>query len=121
MENVSIKINLAQLTHALMKSDKTGNDLLVIPIEDNNLFKSEKGNIYLDLIAFPVKTPNDDQTHIVKQSLPKAVRDAMTEEQKRDQPIFGNMKIWGDGPRSEPAPKNAAPGAVAKAADDLPF
>jgi hypothetical protein len=122
MNNVSIKLNLASLQHALMKSEKTGKPLLVIPIEENNLFKSEKGNIYLDLIAFPVKNPTEDQTHVVKQSLSKAVREKMTEEEQKSQPIIGNLKIWSEGgTRSEQEPNNVAAGAVAEGVKGLPF
>ena len=122
MNNVSIKLNLASLKHALMKSEKTGKPLLVIPVEENSMFFSEKGNVYLDLIAFPVKSPNDDQTHVIKQSLPKAVREAMTKEQQQAMPIIGNLKVWSEGgTHSEPEPNNAASGAVAEGVKDLPF
>jgi hypothetical protein len=122
MNNVSIKLNLASLTHALMKSEKTGKPLLVIPIEENNLFQSEKGNIYLDLIAFPVKNPTKDQTHIVKQSLSKEVRASMSEEAQKNQPIIGNLKLWDEsGTHGETEPNNAAPGTIADGVNELPF
>jgi len=114
MENVSIKVNLAVLEHALMKTE-SGTKCIVIPIEKNHLFESEKGNVYMDLIAFPVKNPTKDQTHLVKQSLPKELR-------SKDQPIVGNLKLWGENDsRQEAAPNNSAPGKVADGVKDLPF
>ena len=122
MNNVSIKLNLASLKHALMKSEKTGKPLLVIPVEENNLFKSEKGNIYLDLIAFPVKSPNEDQTHVVKQSLPKDMREKMSKDEQKALPIIGNLKIWSEGgDHAEPEPNNASAGNVAEGVNNLPF
>ena len=55
---------------------------LVVPIEDNHLFESvnEDGSpkaVYLDLNAFALREPKYEQTHIVKQSLPKDVRESM--------------------------------------------
>ena len=91
------KINLSALVHVVMtKKGKAGNDIegLFIPIEANHLFKSDKsGNVYLDLVAFPVKEPKDHMTHVVNQSLPKEIRDAMSDEEKRDKPFFGSLNI----------------------------
>lgn len=70
---------------------------LVVPIEDNHLFESvnEDGSpkaVYLDLNAFALREPKYEQTHIVKQSLPKDVRESMTKEQLDAMPILGGMK-----------------------------
>lgn len=123
------KLNLAALpSHKVVEfkaKDGTPLECLVLPIKKNHLFKSEKGNIYLDLVAFRNKEPklNKDggveQTHLVKQSLSKEVRDAMTDEQKKQQPIIGNLNIF-DGAFVE---KQAKPDAEIGDAsgDDLPF
>jgi len=116
------KINLAKLTHVLMeKQGKTGMVKgLFIPISQNNLFEGKDGNVYLDLIAFELKEPKDGQTHLVKQSLPKEVRDKMTKEEQDAQPIIGNLNAnIGSGGNSQPA--NAQPGVVLGESDDLPF
>lgn len=85
------KLNLAALTHVKFKSDK-GADCILIPIKENNLFFSEKGAVYIDIIAFDMKEPKDYATHIVKQSFSKEVRETMTESEKNNQPILGNLK-----------------------------
>lgn len=100
------KLNFAALeSHAVAEFPKKGQEekikCLVIPIKENHLFMSEKGNIYMDIVAFERKEPMKDkdgaivQTHLVKQSLPKEVRDKMTDEQKRNQPIIGSLTILG--------------------------
>lgn len=90
------KINLASLEHAIvpMKS-KTGEsiDCLVIPIKKNNLFKSEKGNVYLDFAAFevaPEKRKGED-THLIVQSFDKAKREAMKAAGEQSA-ILGNLR-----------------------------
>lgn len=114
------KINLAALKHVLM--EKKGKDGMVqgifIPIEANHIFKSEKGNVYLDLIAFDAVNEEYKQTHMVKQSLPKEVREAMSEEEQRSQRILGhlNTKVG----KTEDVPNSAADGVIGED-DDLPF
>jgi hypothetical protein len=118
------KLNLAKLVHVVqLKKNKEGKEIecLVIPIEANHLFKGKDGNVYLDMVAFDLKKVNETtgDTHLVKQSLPKDVRESMTEEQKNNTPIIGNLKVGGSA-QSE-TPNNAAPGVTLKEDDDLPF
>lgn len=107
MSKMSIKLNLTQLKHAVTKTS-TGVEIICIPIDSNHLYKSDKGNLYLDLIAWPLKTPTKEQSHLVKQSYPKSVLDAMTDEQKKEIPIIGNVKTWDDFAGGESAPVAAA-------------
>ena len=88
-------INLAALKYVLMeKKGKEGKSIkgMFIPIEANNLQEHEKGGIYLNIVAFDMKEPKDWATHIVKQSLKKEVREAMSEEEQKAIPILGNLK-----------------------------
>lgn len=105
-----------------MLNNKNGEPIecLVLPINQNHLFKSEKGNIYIDLVCYELKSKTDDNkdTHIIKQSLPKEVYDSMTDEQKRQVPIIGSMRISGG--VQEPAP-NMTTSEVISEVDDLPF
>lgn len=120
--NITGKINLAMLTGSVKKmKGKSGEiDCLVIPIELNHLFKGEKG-IYLDIIAFELEKKNADQkdTHLIKQSLNKEVRESMSEEALKAMPILGNLTVWGEGSRSEPEPKMNMEATTEE--DDLPF
>ncbi len=123
MANISIKVNLRQLKNTIKpfkKQDGSTVDCLVIPINDNHLFKGEKG-IYLDLAAFEIKNKKTDSkdTHLVKQSLPKEVFEKLTDDQKKAMPIFGNAILWS---RQEPEPVAAETMETgADQTDDLPF
>ncbi len=95
MANLNLKINLQNL-HCACRFEKgvAGPvECLIIPLEKNHLFKGEKG-IYLDMTAFELKEKKDNQTHLIKQTLPKEVFQKMTDEQKRATPIIGNISTW---------------------------
>lgn len=108
MGRISVKINLAALKNAaIITSGKNKDvDCILIPIEQNHLFRSEKGAVYLDVIGFetaPEKRKGKD-THMAKQSLDKKILDAMSEEEKNALPILGNFIDWdqsGGGERTE--------------------
>lgn len=114
MSNISGKINLAQFQHVIEKRKTKGGeqiDVITLPIKNNNLFLSDKGNVFLDIIAFevaPDKRKTED-THLVKQSLPK-------DKQSESDPIIGNLKVWG---ASEPTPQQTDD--IPQSEDDLPF
>lgn len=122
MSRISGKINLLNL-HAIRKimPGQLGPvECLVIPIEKNSLFVGDKG-VYLDLIAFeidPSKRKSESKdTHLIKQSFSKEVREKMTDEQIKDLPILGNLQVWGE--QQESAPVSST--AVQDETDDLPF
>ena len=114
------KIDLTQLSHVIQKKKGKSGDIecLVIPIEQNNLFKGKDENVYLDIIAFPIKEPKYDDTHLVKQSLPKDVREKMSKEELEAVPILGNLNV--NVGSSSQTPNNAAEGTLEEE-DDLPF
>jgi len=121
-KTISGKINLLQL-HAVRKmiNGQLGLvECLVIPIEKNKLFVGDKG-VYLDLIAFevdPAKRKADSKdTHLLKQSFSKEVREAMDEQELKALPIIGNLQVWGDYVESEPV----SSGEVQDELSNLPF
>ena len=119
MGNISTKLNLAALHHTRMemKGQNGMVDVLIIPIEKNNLYKGEKG-LYLNLTHIEVKNKVGDSkdTHLVKQDLQKEVYEKMTEEQKKAMPILGNSILWSSSGSNE-APLSAPIGEN----DPLPF
>ena len=126
------KINLATLRHKIVTFDKKGSkekiECIVIPIKDNHLFKSEKGNVFADLVIFKMKEPQKDkdgattQTHLIKQSLPKEVREKQTDAEKREQPIFGSLNMYdGDGTYVEREAKEDSSIGDTEKDEDLPF
>ena len=117
MANLNIKLNLQNL-HAVCRFEKGALGMvecLIIPLEKNHLFKGEKG-IYLDLSGFELKDKKDNRTHLVKQSFPKEVFKAMTDEQKRAVPILGDVSTW-EHTEAEPI-SDATP---LEPGSDLPF
>ena len=122
MSRISGKLNLLNL-HGVVKmiKGKVGEvECLVIPLEKNDLFKGEKG-IYLDIIAFeidPAKRNSESKdTHLVKQSFSKAVRETMSEDYLKGLPILGSLQVWGERPESEPVSSSE----TLSDSDDLPF
>ena len=91
------KLNIAKLKSKIMDFKGTAGPVkcLVIPIEENHLFYSEKtGAVYIDLVGFE-SDKLADWTHAVKQSLPKEVRDKMTKEEQYAYPYLGNANVGG--------------------------
>jgi len=118
---LSVKLNLATLKCVVKpQTNKAGQqvDCLIIPIDVNNIFRGEKGGMYLDLTAFPIdptkRHADSKDSHLVKQIFPKEVYEKWTEEEKKAQPIVGNVITW-DGAPAEVA------ATVLKEEDDLPW
>ena len=116
------KLNLRALdSHVMKLKGQSGQvECLVIPIEKNNLFKSEKGNVYLDFVAFdtdPDKRKDPDNTHMVVLSLPKEKRDAGERG-----PILGNLQDGSGGGQSADAPAQPSEALATDDGEaDLPF
>lgn len=128
MTDFNGKLNLLKLKRAgiMQIQGRTGVlRCLVISVEDNNIFVTTDENnhpkaAYIDLTAWELKNPKYDETHIIKQSLPKEVREKMTDEEKKAIPILGGLKpvIFES---QNAASSCAAPIAQTQNSDDLPF
>ena len=90
------KLNLAAFQHAIMnvtRKDGSKVECIVIPIEENNLFKSEKGNVYCDFKVWeisPEKRKGED-THLINQSLKKEIRESLKSQGKYP-PTLGSIR-----------------------------
>jgi len=116
------KINLAKFMHVITKKkNKAGEEIegIFIPIEMNHLFKSDKGNIFLDLVAFDAVNEEYKQTHAIKQSLPREVYDAMSEDERKSTPFIGHLNAKPGGGEGEPNTMNDD--FTDEGEDDLPF
>lgn len=95
MENFSININAMAYKgagKAYLKNQRGQLvKCLVIPVEENCLHETDRGT-YLSFIAWRNGKLKDGKTHLVKQSLPKEKREAMSEQQLHDLPIFGDVR-----------------------------
>lgn len=94
--NYNLKLDFAKLKKVGVANitGKTGNKVkcVVIPVEENNIFLSEKGGIYMDLACFALKEEKYEQSHLIKPSLTKEQRERMTDEEKNAIPIVGALK-----------------------------
>lgn len=118
--NYNLKLDLGKLaqTAAVNITGKSGipNKCVVIPVEQNGIFLSEKGGIYLDLQAIALKEERYGQSHLLKRSIPKEVWDEMSDEAKKAQPILGGLMPI------KPKEKEVTEEAVVSGVtDDLPF
>ena len=118
---ITFKVNLLQYQAALMRiKNKAGimTECVVIPIDSNHLVKGEKG-VYADFAAFEFKNQKVESkdTHLIKQSLPKEWFQAMSDEDKRAMPIFGNLRVWEERTEREPTSSTTS----VEESDGLPF
>ena len=131
MSNISIKLNVSQLSHVRRKiKGKDGNliDCLIIPIQENKLYVGEKG-VYLDMTAIEIKdrskfSADQKDTHLLKQDVPKEVYEAMSDEQKKAMPILGKAIQWGAreaNPNTSTAFEPSSNYTQETDEDDLPF
>jgi len=114
---ITAKLNLTKLDNVVLTKGKEGKDLLVIDIERSHLFKSDKGNVYLDIIMF--ETPDSDfGDYAVKQSVPEDVR-TYEKDNGIKREFLGNAKIFTPG---EKQVKQEDPGEIFEGGqEDLPF
>lgn len=120
-KNYALKQNLLALKGAFIANiqGKTAKKRCVcIPIEDAHLYEGEKG-VYLNVNMWVSKNSQYGDSHYLTQNLPKEVRDAMPEEEKKSLPILGNVKVM------ELPPKQIMDAVEVPASsqdlDDLPF
>lgn len=95
MSNYNIRLDLLRLQGAFtrnLKGKTATKRCLIIPIDDNpGMFLGEKG-CYLNAVAYETQNNQYGDTHMVKPDLPKEVRERMTDDERRNQPILGNMR-----------------------------
>jgi hypothetical protein len=119
MSNLTGKLNLASLEGTLFTKGKNGQDLFVIDVTKSKLFKSEKGALYLDLIAYENKDKSISD-YMVKQSLDKETREREKAEGKQ-RPIIGNISEMKPQEASAPVVKSSDVFADGEDIDNLPF
>lgn len=113
------RTNLLKLKNAFVANltGKSGQKkaCLIIPIEEAHLFVGEKG-VYLDTLVYESKDNSYGDTHLVKQSFPKRIFEAMSEEERKQIPILGNIRPMA--PKTITAAPTIEPDQIP---DDLPF
>ncbi len=100
MDNENISLNCLNLINSGLMNVKGKSEVkrcLVVPLDDNyvKIVTDDSGRpkaAYLNLTAWVLKNPKYNETHLIKLSLPKEVREKMSEEQKKAMPIIGGIK-----------------------------
>ena len=91
MANYKVKLDLAKLCNAQVV-DVQGKKCVVIPVDDNGIFLSQKGGIYLDLVARENTEPKYGQTHYIKRNVSKKTFAEMTNDARDSvKNIVGNL------------------------------
>lgn len=102
MDNFQIKQNLLKFNNAFVmniKGKSSSKMCVCIPIEDNHLFVSADDNLKAKAVYADVNVNQYEEgksqygdTHYLRLSVPKEIREKMTEEEKKAIPYLGNMK-----------------------------
>ena len=93
-ENIFIRINLAAFNSAGVArlQGRTGiKKCLIIPIEENFLYEGNKG-VYADFVGWRNEKLSGSDTHLIKQSLSKEVRETLSNEERMALPTFGSVR-----------------------------
>lgn len=120
MSNYSVRLNLQAFKNAglvTIPGRTAKKRCICIPVDDNpEIFVGEKG-VYLNLTAVEMKEPGQyGDTHFLKGNVPEKVWKSMSEDEKRSQPIVGQMRLL---IRKEQTAPEVHP--VQEVEDDLPF
>lgn len=109
MQNYSISVCLSDLQGAQIQANQQGQTFLSIPIQQADLFHSEKGKVYLNLSMWAKKNGPDQygKTHGIKQSLSQAMQQSMGEAAK-NMPFIGHAKPIVPKGQQAAAPQNQA-------------
>lgn len=128
--NYSVRLNLLKLEGAgVMKiQGKTATkNCIVIPIDSNGIYlsvdeKMKAKSAYLDLNVWENREPSKfGDTHAIKVSLPKEMREAMSDEDLSKMQYVGNMRPMLKQSQDEIQKSVDAPVQSATDEDDLPF
>lgn len=126
--NYNLKIDIKKLNHAFVhaiqgKTEKV--ECLCIPV--NEFYKGKNGELYLTLGITEKQTVSQyGDTHFAKQQLEKDNYNKLTDEQKKNIPIIGNMQPskFGNTPKTEQVQDAVIlppSEPVQQSTDDLPF
>lgn len=123
MKNYKIKTDLLKVKGAFVTNIKGRTETkqcLCIPITGSGLYLGAKG-CYLSLTAFEMQNPSYGDTHLLKVTVDKETYQAMSEEERRQQPILGGMHEMEQRPEQMAVTETVTAAPTAAADEDLPF
>lgn len=90
MANFNLKIDLGKFWDAKITTTKSGQEVVVIPVDENHLTKGKNGSIYANLQATEKKAVGQyGDTHFIKPRFTKDQYAALTDEQRNSIPFVG--------------------------------
>lgn len=91
--NGTIGIHLNKLNDVSVV-DVRGRKCVVIPVEENGIYISEKGTIVLSYFMSKMKEEAWGKTHSLKRKLTKEEYKTWTKEQRENNPVAGYFEPW---------------------------
>lgn len=92
MANFNLSIDLTKFWGAKIITSKSGEEVIVIPIETNKLKKTTKGAVMAYLQATEKKQPGTyGDTHFIKPRFTKDTFASLTDEQRDNIPFVGSV------------------------------
>lgn len=92
MANFNLKIDLGRFWGARVITTKSGEEVVVIPIEENHLMKGKNGSVYANLQATEKKSLGQyGDSHFIKPRFSKEVFANLTDEQRNSIPFVGSV------------------------------
>lgn len=112
--NYNLSVCLTDLQGAQVQANQQGKQFLFIPIEDADLFLSDKGKVYLNLAMWAKRNGTDQygKTHGIKLSPSQALRQRIGDEAVKTLPFIGSAKEIvpkGQQPQSQPVYQQQPP------------
>ena len=132
MNNFTEKLDLSKLRNVKLVDNKDGKKCVLIPVDDNDIYVSERGSLYLTLNVREMRNPRYGQTHFIKQRVSKETYKNMTDSERSNIMICGQMspeqqKGTGNYGYKQPEPNNIQTAQTniqnnpMPSSDDLPF
>lgn len=94
--NYNFKIDLSKIFRTRI-IEENGEKYVVIPVEKNDIYLTDKGSAYMNFTCREMKTEMYGQTHFIKQNVSKKMFKAMTDEERKNIPIIGGLSPDGGG------------------------
>ena len=92
MANFNLKIDLGKFWGARVITTTSGQEVIVIPIEENYLAKGKNGSVYANLQATEKKTIGQyGDTHFIKPRFSKEAFAGLTDAQRNSIPFLGSV------------------------------
>lgn len=74
--------------------DVRGRKCVIVPVDENKIYISEKGTVVLSLFMSPMREGQWGKTHTLKRKLNKGEYNTLTKEQRDNNPVVGYFEPW---------------------------